>query len=572
MVDKLDNRIKEIGKAPIHDIAKKQNYDPLVQWVISQMDFYHVSFTQLFLFAGVLMLVLALLRGFFMFLMRQTIIVMSRHIEFDQKNDIYRHYEQLDAQFYKTHATGDLMSRMAEDVSRVRMYTGPSIMYLINLVALIGLSLFYMFRKEWELTLYVLAPLPLLAIAIYYVNTIINRRSERIQAQLSDLTTNAQESYSGIRVIKSFVQEDSMFRFFSNNSEAYRKSAVNLAKVEAIYFPSIGLLIGISTLLTILIGGIYQVNNRISSGTIAEFVVYINMLTFPVSALGWVASMIQRASASQKRLNEFLDTVPRIQPPANAFSGSIRGDIGIKNVDFTYEHTGVKALDQLNLTIREGEKVALIGRTGSGKTTIAQLLLRMFDPQNGEITMNGKDIRQIDLQLLRKSIGYIPQDVFLFSDTIANNIGFGLNRTDRAELEAAARRANVDAEIRQFPLQFETMVGERGVTLSGGQKQRISIARALIKDSDLLIFDDCFSAVDAKTEKQILKNLHEVLQHKTAIIITHRIFSLLQFDQIVVLDNGHIVEQGKHEDLLALNGYYAELYRRQQTTESDENT
>jgi len=570
VVDKVDDRLKELSNLPVNNIPLKSTYDPLVNWLINEMNAYQVSFTQLIVLTGILLLALAILRGFFMFLMRQTIIVMSRHIEFDQKNEIYRHYEQLDAQFYKTHATGDLMSRMSEDVSRVRMYTGPAIMYTINMVALIGLSLFYMFAKNWELTLYVLAPLPLLAIAIYFVNTIIHHRSEQIQAQLSDLTTNAQESYSGIRVIKSFVQEEAMFKFFRNNSERYRKSAVNLAKVEAIYFPSIGLLIGISTLLTIFIGGIYQMDNRITSGTIAEFVVYINMLTFPVSALGWVASMIQRASASQKRLNEFLHTKPGIKNPPNAFKGAISGDIIMKDVEFTYTHTGIKAINSLSLHIRKGQKIALIGRTGSGKTTIAQLLLRMFDPQEGEILVDGKNIREFELQSLRRQIGYIPQDVFLFSDTIANNISFGLEKSNKEELEEAALKASVDTEIMQFPANYETIVGERGVTLSGGQKQRLSIARALIKDSSILIFDDCLSAVDAKTEKQILNNLQEVLEQKTAIIITHRIFSLLDFDQVIVLDHGKIVEQGTHDKLLSLNGYYAELYRRQQSSEVNE--
>ena len=570
VVDKVDDRLKELSNLPVNNIPLKSTYDPLVNWLINEMNAYQVSFTQLIVLTGILLLALAILRGFFMFLMRQTIIVMSRHIEFDQKNEIYRHYEQLDAQFYKTHATGDLMSRMSEDVSRVRMYTGPAIMYTINMVALIGLSLFYMFAKNWELTLYVLAPLPLLAIAIYFVNTIIHHRSEQIQAQLSDLTTNAQESYSGIRVIKSFVQEEAMFKFFRNNSERYRKSAVNLAKVEAIYFPSIGLLIGISTLLTIFIGGIYQMDNRITSGTIAEFVVYINMLTFPASALGWVASMIQRASASQKRLNEFLHTKPGIKNPPNAFKGAVSGDIIMKDVEFTYTHTGIKAINSLSLHIRKGQKIALIGRTGSGKTTIAQLLLRMFDPQEGEILVDGKNIREFELQSLRRQIGYIPQDVFLFSDTIANNISFGLEKSNKEELEEAALKASVDTEIMQFPANYETIVGERGVTLSGGQKQRLSIARALIKDSSILIFDDCLSAVDAKTEKQILNNLQEVLEQKTAIIITHRIFSLLDFDQVIVLDHGKIVEQGTHDKLLSLNGYYAELYRRQQSSEVNE--
>jgi ATP-binding cassette, subfamily B, multidrug efflux pump len=570
VVDKVSNRLKSVSGADVVDDGDKP-VDPLVQWFTAKVDLYNMPFSRMILYIGVILLVLALLRGFFMFLMRQTIIVMSRHIEFDQKNDIYDHYQDLDMQFYKTHATGDLMSRMAEDVSRVRMYTGPSLMYLINLVALIGLSLYYMFRKDWLLSLYVLAPLPILAVTIYFVNTLINKKSERIQAQLSDLTTNAQESYSGIRVIKSYVQENAMYRFFVNNSESYRQSAVNLAKVEAIYFPSIGLLIGVSTLLTIFIGGLYQIENKISAGTIAEFVVYISMLSFPVSALGWVASMIQRASASQKRLNEFLDTRPGIISPSPAIVQKLKGDIEFRNVEFTYAHTGITALKNINLHIKPGQKIALVGRTGSGKSTVAQLILRMFDPQHGEIKIDGHNIKTFELTSLRGQIGFVPQDVFLFSDTIANNIRFGKNDKDHEKVVRAAKQASVDTEILHFPQQYETMVGERGVTLSGGQKQRVSIARALYKESSILIFDDCLSAVDAKTEKQILSNLYEVLKDKTALIITHRIFSMLEFDLVVVLDKGEIVEQGTHQQLLAKDGYYADLYRKQQATEESEN-
>jgi ATP-binding cassette subfamily B multidrug efflux pump len=570
VVDKVSDRISVIANTPLPDAKPSRNVsDPLVQWFTSRFDYYELSFSKLILYTGIILLVLALLRGFFMFLMRQTIIVMSRHIEFDQKNEVFRHYQDLDAQFYKIHSTGDLMSRMAEDVSRVRMYTGPALMYLVNLVVLISFSLYYMFSKDWMLSLYALAPLPILAVTIYFVNTIIIRRSEKIQSQLSDLTTNAQESYSGIRVIKSYVQESAMYRFFEQNSEDYRKSAINLAKVEAIYFPSIGLLIGVSTLLTIMIGGWYQIENKISAGTIAEFVVYINMLSFPVSALGWVASMIQRASASQKRLNEFLDTRPVIRNPDLPLKKDVSGDITIRDLSFTYDHTGIKAIDHLNLQIRKGQKIALVGRTGSGKSTLAQLMLRMYDPQQGAISIGGSDIREFDLGTLRKQIGYISQEVFLFSDTIANNIAFGVSGADQEKIARAARQASVDHEILGFPEQYQTMVGERGVTLSGGQKQRVSIARALIKDSEILIFDDCLSAVDAKTEKQILKSLYEVLEHKTAIIITHRIFSLLQFDLVVVMDDGKILESGTHEELLAKDGYYAELYRRQQSTEEE---
>lgn len=526
--------------------------------------------SKIVILCGVTILLLALLRGFFMFLMRQTIIVMSRHIEYDQKNEVFQHYQQLDTSFYKTHSTGDLMSRMAEDVARVRMFTGPAIMYLINLVALISLSLFYMLQKDKELTVYVLAPLPILAICIYYVNSIINKRSEKIQALLANLTTNAQESYSGIRVIKSFVQEKAMLGFFERNSEEYKKNAIGLSKVESLYFPSMALLIGLSTLLTIMIGGYYYINEpgRMSLGTITEFVIYINMLTFPVSAIGWTASMIQRAAASQKRLNEFLETKSAIYDQPLAKKINIDGNIEFSNVDFTYPHTGIEALKNFSLSIKKGDKVAIIGRTGSGKSTVAQLLLRMYDTTNGTIELEKTDIREIDLKSLREQISYVPQDVFLFSDSVANNISFGMKDGNSLQVEKAALQASVHKDILGFGEKYETMIGERGVTLSGGQKQRISIARALIKDHRLVIFDDCLSAVDAKTENEIIGNLYEYLENRTAIIITHRIFSLFHFDKIVVIEDGQIVEKGTHEELLNLNGFYTELYNRQQQQDS----
>ncbi len=549
-------------------IGGNSNYDPLVQrYIVNRFQRLSSSFKNKIIICGIILLGLALISGFFMFLMRQTIIVMSRHIEYEQKNEIFNHYQKLDTAFYKVHNTGDLMSRISEDVSRVRMYTGPAVMYLFNLAATIGFSVFYMLKENKELTLYVLSPLPVLAFTIYYVNTIINKKSDKIQSLLSDLTTNAQESYSGIRVIKSFVQEKAMLGFFEKNSEDYRSNAISLAKTESIYFPAISLLIGLSTLITIMIGGLYVIRGEISIGVIGEFVMYILMLTFPVSAIGWTASMIQRAATSQRRINEFLHTTPTIKNSTAPVKAMLKGNIEFVNVDFTYPHTGIHAIKNFNLKINKGEKIAIIGKTGSGKSSLAQLLLRMYDPQHGDILYDGISIKNIDLNDLRSQLCYVPQDVFLFSDTVYENIGFGVKNLTEQNVTEAARQAVVENEIQQFNKKYQTLIGERGVTLSGGQKQRISIARALIKKQEIVIFDDCLSAVDAKTEKEIITNLYNYLQSKTAIIITHRIFSLFDFDKIILLKDGAIAEQGSHSALMEKNGLYAEMYNHQQKHE-----
>lgn len=558
--------VQSIQVGQVNDNNTKQtekSYDYIVRKVIDSFD---DNTGNKILYAGITLFVIAIISGFFMFLMRQTIIVMSRHIEYDQKNEIFSHYQHLDNNFYKTHSTGDLMNRITDDVSKVRMYTGPAIMYFINLAAVLGFSIFFMFKASPRLTMVALAPLPVLAIAIYWVNTIINRKSERIQSLLSNLTTNAQESYSGIRVIKSFVQEKAMMSFFKKNSVDYRDNALSLAKTEAIYFPSMALLIGLSTLITIMVGSLDVINNTgdATVGRIAEFVMYIQMLTFPVSAIGWTASMTQRAATSQKRINEFLLTPPSIKNPEHPINNTLNGNITLSNVDFTYAHTGIQAINNFSLQINAGEKIAIIGRTGSGKSTLAQLLLRMHDPQNGLITFDGIPINKFQLQSLRLQISYVPQDIFLFSETVRNNIKFGIDSASDEQIVQAAKLAGVHTEIEKFDLGYDTIVGERGVTLSGGQKQRISIARALIKNPQIIIFDDCLSAVDARTENEIIGNLYNFLKHKTAIIITHRIFSLFAFDRIIVMDEGKIVEQGAHEQLLKENGFYAEMYYRQQ--------
>ncbi|QEH42389.1 ABC transporter ATP-binding protein [Chitinophaga sp. XS-30] len=527
------------------------------------------GFSKTLTFYGVSILGLALLSGFFMFLQRQTLIVMSRHIEYDLKNEIFQQYQRLDLNFFKMNRTGDMMSRITEDVSRVRMYVGPALMYATRTVIMMVMIIWLMWAVNPLLTLYTLSPLPLLALTIYLVNRVIHKKSERIQAQLSNITSVAQESYSGIRVIKSYVQEEPSALHFEQASEAYKKSSISLARTDALYQPAMVLMIGLSVIFTIFIGGLQVIEGNITIGNLAEFVLYVNMLTFPFFSIGWVASMIQRAAASQQRINEFLDEQPQIRDQPDAKDMPLKGEIHFSHVSFTYPHTGIQALKDFELKILPGQKVAVIGRTGSGKSTLAQLLIRMYDPQEGQVKMDGTDIRTLKITALRNQISYVPQDVFLFSDTISNNIRFGEPAASEEAVRKAAAQAAVEKDILQFPEGFNTMVGERGVTLSGGQKQRISIARALVRDPHIMVFDDCLSAVDARTEKEIIGNLYAYLQDKTAIIITHRIFTLFTFDRIIMLDEGRMVESGTHEELLAKNGYYAELYARQQTGEEE---
>ncbi|WP_316802794.1 ABC transporter ATP-binding protein [Pedobacter nototheniae] len=519
-------------------------------------------FSNSLLYFGLLVIALYLLRGLFLFFMRQTIILMSRHIEFDMKNDIYTHYQALSLGFYRKNNTGDLMARATEDVNRVRMYVGPAIMYAANTLVLSVLIIYSMFDVNTKLAIYCLAPLPLLVIIIYYVNTVIFKKSGKIQERLSDLSSFVQERFSGIRIIKSYVREDYTRNMFEIQSNAYKKDSMSLVKVSALFYPTMLLLIGLSTILTIYIGGIQVMNGSITAGNIAEFIIYINQLTFPVTMLGWVTSLIQRAAASQKRINEFLEIPSDIQS-TNETEQEIKGNISFKNVSFTYPDTGIQALKNLNFEINSGEFVAIIGKTGSGKSTLANLIMRMYDVEQGEINIDDDNIKALNLKNYRGQIGFVPQEVFLFSDTIKNNIAFGLDSTTDDEVHQAAKNASVYQNIMDFEERFETMLGERGITLSGGQKQRVSIARALIKSPKILIFDDCLSAVDTKTEEEILHNLGKIMLGKTSILIAHRISTIKNADKILVLDNGSIIEQGTHNELLNLNGTYTELYNNQ---------
>jgi ATP-binding cassette subfamily B protein len=506
----------------------------------------------------------ALLAGAFTFLMRQSIIVVSRLIEYDMKSEIYDHYQQLDLTFYRKNNTGDLMNRITEDVSRVRMYAGPAIMYSVNLFFTITFTIISMVLINPELTLWVLIPLPILSVLIYYVNELVEKASTAIQSKLSDLTTDAQETYSGIRVVQAYAREKEMLQHFTEEAVVYKQKQLNLAKVDSIYFPAMTFLIGCSIILVVYLGGVQVGMGKLSAGSLAAFIMYTNMLMWPVSSLGWTASMIQRAAASQRRISEFLKQQPTIADTGKT-EKAIVGDIHFEHVSFTYPDTGIKALKDVSFHVKPGERIAIIGKTGSGKSTIADLLMRMYDTTTGRVKIDGTELKDYNLGSLRRQIGFVPQDVFLFSETITENIGFGLPEIDQATANRYAHYASIGHEIESFPEGFETMVGERGVTLSGGQKQRISIARALVKQPSVLILDDSLSAVDTATEKQIQQNLDEVLSGKTAIIITHRIFSLIHFDNILVLDNGTIAEQGTHNELMQQNGLYADIYRKQQS-------
>ncbi len=539
------------------NIAIYRNFDGFDRQAV----LYDIISYSLLLF-GLLILLLYLLRGLFLFFMRQTIILMSRHIEYDMKNEIYEHYQKLSLGFYRKNNTGDLMNRATEDVNRVRMYVGPAIMYAINTTVLFFLVIYFMFAVNTKLAIYALLPLPILVIAIYYVNTIINQKSEKIQAQLSRLSSFVQERFSGIRVVKSYVREDESQQVFANESNDYKINAMGLVRVQAFFFPTMLLLVGISTILTIFIGGKQVINGAITPGNIAEFIVYVNQLTFPVTMLGWVTTLIQRAAASQKRINEFLQLQPDIlsgEEPVNTLSGNIK----FEKVGFTYPDTGIVALKDVSFDIKDGQFVAIIGKTGSGKSTIANLLMRMYDVSAGQILVDGKVLSRLELANYRNQIGFVPQEVFLFSDTIKNNIAFGLDEVSDEQIVEASKNAAVYQNIIGIDNKFETMLGERGITLSGGQKQRVSIARALIKKPQMLIFDDCLSAVDTKTEEEILQQLGKIMMGRTSILISHRISTIKHADKIIVLDDGCIVEQGTHEELLSNGKAYAELYQKQ---------
>lgn len=504
-----------------------------------------------------------LIAGFLTFLMRQTLIVMSRHVEFDLKNEVFHQYEKLSQNFYKQHRTGDLMNRISEDVGKVRMYVGPAVMYTINTVIRFAIVIVFMFNVSPKLTLYTLLPLPLLSYFIFKLSKEINKRSTIFQENLSQLSSFSQEIFSGIRVIKAYALEQRNTDDYQKLAQESRDKNLRLAQTNALFGPLMVLLIGLSNLIVIYVGGSMYMNGSIKSlGTIAEFILYVNMLTWPVASIGWVSSLVQEAEASQKRINAFLKIEPEIKNETSERS-QIQGSIVFENVTFTYEDTGIEALKDISFSISKGETLAILGKTGSGKSTILQLICRMYDVQKGKVTLDHKELKNHHLEDLRNAIGIVPQDAFLFSDSIKNNIKFGKEDATFEEIETATKNAMVHDNIISFKNQYETILGERGITLSGGQKQRVSIARAIIKNPEILLFDDCLSAVDTETEEAILNNLFKICKNKTTIIVSHRVSSARNADKIIILDEGRILQQGTHSQLLNIDGYYKELYLKQ---------
>lgn len=532
---------------------------------LSQQNFFNV-FAKGILIYALLILGMALLRGFFLYLVRQTLIVMSRHVEYDLKNEIFEHYQALPLSFYRKNNTGDLMNRISEDVNRVRMYLGPSIMYGLTLITLFLMLIPIMFSISVKLTIYALLPLPILSVSIFYVNNIIEHRSELIQKSQSRLSTFVQEAFSGIRVIKSFTRELESVENFTKESNEYKRQSLKLTKVQALFFPLIMGLIGLSTVFTVYAGSVEVINGSLTFGNIAEFIIYVNLLTWPVTSLGWTSSLVQRAEASQKRINEFLKTQTDIISEKD-LKRVLVGKIEFDNVSFTYPDTGIRALKNISFSINPGESLAIIGTTGSGKSTISNLIARLYDVTEGEVRIDDIAVKQYNLTTLRSQLGIVPQDVFLFSDSIFNNIAFGLKEPNEEKVLQAAKDADVYDNIMSFPSTFATRVGERGITLSGGQKQRVSIARAIAREPKILILDDALSAVDTKTENTILNSMKKIMQGRTSIIISHRVSSAKLANKIIVLHDGKVVEEGTHEQLLTRDGVYKELYEKQMQAE-----
>lgn len=544
------NRILEFIQSDKGQLQQEQLYSELMKF-----GFYIFGF--------------ALLMGLFMYMMRQTIIVMSRLIEYDLRKDVFQHYLKLDTAFYQRNKTGDLMSRITEDVNKVRMYLGPAMLYGINLISLVLIVIVTMFKVNFMLSLYTLLPLPFLSFIIYWVSNKINKKSEKIQQQLARLTTVSQESFSGIRIIKSYGMESNWKKDLGENARQYKDLYLGLSKIDALFFPSMLLLIGLSTLITIFVGGLNVYNGTVTPGNIAEFVIYVNMLTWPVSALGWCVSIIQQAEASQKRINDFLQTKPDIESNGMGHMPTNSLQIEFDRVDFQYPGSKTKALTNFSISIPQGSRIAIVGKTASGKTSIAELLLRLYDPSLGSIRLGGIDLKTLPVDFIRKQIAYVPQDVFLFSETIEDNIAFGIENQDPQLVRKAAEYASVAAEIEEFPDSYKSILGERGVNVSGGQKQRISLARAFIRDSPIILLDDCLSAVDSQTEQRIMEGFESYLSGKTVILITQRLKQTVYMDNILVLERGKLVQNGNFETLIKEKGLFSQLYEIERKAESN---